>query len=66
MKLTVNGNHRESPADQTVASLLGEMGMDGRPVAVEVNSQLVPKRQHENVTLRDGDVIELVTLVGGG
>jgi thiamine biosynthesis protein ThiS len=33
---------------------------------VEVNRKVVPRRQHAEHTLRDGDTVEIVTLVGGG
>jgi len=66
MKLTVNGETRELPDGASIDELLEAMGLAGQPVAVEVNRQVVPKRQHEQHTLRDGDTIELVTLVGGG
>jgi thiamine biosynthesis protein ThiS len=35
-------------------------------VAVEVNRQLVRRIAHEAHVLHEGDVIEVVTLVGGG
>jgi thiamine biosynthesis protein ThiS len=33
---------------------------------VEVNRSLVPRRERDARELRDGDVVEIVTLVGGG
>ncbi len=65
MKITVNGQTRRTEA-RTVAELLAEMGMAGKPVAVERNKQVVPRRDHERTELAEGDVLELVTLVGGG
>jgi len=64
--LTVNGAARRAPAGLSVAALLVECGLAGRPCAVEVNRALVPKSRHGATALRDGDVVELVTLVGGG
>jgi len=66
MQLTVNGETRELPDHATVADLLAEMKLAGQPVAVEVNRNVVPKRQHAAHALNDGDRVELVTLVGGG
>lgn len=67
MKLQVNGESFDLPADSaTVAQLVQQMGLSGQPVAVEVNRQLVPKRRHAEAALHEGDVIEVVTLVGGG
>jgi sulfur carrier protein len=67
MKLTINGESREFQRESlTVAALLAEMGLAGRPVAVELNREVVFKRDHAFTLLRDGDRIELVTMVGGG
>ncbi|MAE65349.1 MAG: thiamine biosynthesis protein ThiS [Phycisphaeraceae bacterium] len=65
MNLTINGETRQTQA-ATVRELLSSMGIAERPVAVEVNRQIVPRRAHEQTELHDGDVIEIVTLVGGG
>jgi sulfur carrier protein len=66
MLLTVNGQPREAPDETTVAALLEQLRLDGKPVAVEVNLELVPKQRHAEHRLRDGDKLEIVTLVGGG
>lgn len=65
MKLTINGQSRELDADR-VDRLLEVLEMAGQAVAVELNQQVVPKRDHATTPLKDGDVLELVTLVGGG
>lgn len=67
MKLTLNGQTYDLPGDRaTVADLVAALGFAKQAVAVEVNRQLVPKRRHTESSLRDGDVVEVVTLVGGG
>ncbi len=64
--LTVNGAARAAPAGLNVAGLLIECGLANKPCAVEVNKKLVPKARHATTVLNTGDVVELVTLVGGG
>lgn len=66
MKIILNGQPNDLPADQTVAQLVAAKGLVGRAVAVEINRQIVPRREHDTHTLQDGDEIEIVTLVGGG
>lgn len=66
MTITLNGEQRELADGSTVADLLRELGLAGRPVAVEVNRSVVARRSHDQHTLADGDTIEMVTLVGGG
>lgn len=66
MTVTVNGETKQLPDAQAVSDLIEALGLSQRPVAVEVNRRLVPKSQHGTVVLKDGDTVELVTLVGGG
>jgi thiamine biosynthesis protein ThiS len=53
-------------AGTTVASLIGELGLGDRKVAVERNREVVPRAQHATTVLADGDRLEVVTFVGGG
>lgn len=64
--ILVNGERRQIPQQQTVRELVVLLGFKDKPVAVEVNRQLVPRRQHEQHHLSEGDVVEVVTFVGGG
>jgi len=66
MQVTVNGKAQQVDAGRTVAELVADLGLAGRAVAVEVNRQIVPRRNHEDHALSEGDEIEIVTLVGGG
>ena len=66
MQVTVNGQARQTAQDVTVAALLDELRLAGKPVAVEVNLQLVPRPCHAEHRLAEGDRLEIVTLVGGG
>lgn len=66
MKITVNGEEKALEPGTTVRQLIQSLGLDQRPVAVEVNRELVPKALHEQTALQDGDHVEMVTLVGGG
>ena len=66
MNVVVNGESRQVPDGRTVRQLIADEGLAGRAVAVELNKALVPKKAHDATPLREGDVVELVTLVGGG
>jgi sulfur carrier protein len=66
MKIVINGQDREVASTTTVAQLIEQLGIETRHVAVEVNLELVPRAQHRTHQLRDGDQMEVVTLVGGG
>ncbi|MCA1685290.1 MAG: sulfur carrier protein ThiS, partial [Planctomycetia bacterium] len=66
MIITLNGERREVPEALTVAGLLRHLGVRSEQVAVEVNRNLVGRKRHEETPVADGDVLEVVTLVGGG
>jgi len=66
MQIIVNGQARQIADDTTVASLLDELKLAGKPLAVEVNLELIPRQRHAQHRLAEGDRLEIVTLVGGG
>ena len=66
MQATVNGEPMELPEDITVTGLLQRLGVRGDRVAVERNGEVVKKERHGEQTLAHGDVLEIVTFVGGG
>ena len=65
MQLTVNGEAHEIPDGSTVLGLLTHLGLTG-PVAVERNTEVVPRAEHPTALLQSDDVIEVVHFVGGG
>lgn len=62
----VNGERRTFEGALTVAELLERFALAPQRVAVELNEQLVRRAQFGQTTLREGDRVEIVTLVGGG
>jgi sulfur carrier protein len=66
MTVYVNGEQKEVPEGTTVQGLVLLAGLGQAACAAEVNKQIVPKKRHADTALREGDRIELVSLVGGG
>lgn len=64
--VTVNGEAHELDDGTTVAALVARFNLAPPRVAVEVNEDLVPRRNYETTALKDGDRVEIVTFVGGG
>lgn len=62
----INGLDRELPSGLTMSALLDQLALAPVRVAVEVNRELLPRRDFSETTIRDGDRIEIVTFVGGG
>jgi sulfur carrier protein len=66
MQVTINGTVRILDEGLTIAQLLVQLGKNPKFLAVERNYQLVPRTKHVESPLAEGDVLEIVTLVGGG
>ena len=64
--VTVNGAARAVAAGATALDVVAALGLERRPVAVEVNGRVVPRRDLGGCMLQAGDRLEIVTLVGGG
>ena len=66
MNLVVNGDPLTIDEGATLTALIVHLGLDRGPVAVERNGAVVPRAEHCETRLQDGDQIEIVHFVGGG
>ena len=66
MDILVNGTPRQAGQGLTLAGLLAELDLRGKRLAVEVNEDVVPRSQHPQYALEDGDRVEIVHAIGGG
>jgi sulfur carrier protein len=69
MKLSINGQDREfSELDREprLALLVELLKMKSDRIAIERNGNIMPRSTWADVTLKDGDRLELVQFVGGG
>lgn len=61
----INGKD-EAAAGMALKDYLEQNGYPAGGVAVECNEEIIPKNQYGTYILKDGDVIEVVSFVGGG
>ena len=66
MQVQVNGERHELRDESLLSDLLKELSLALERVAVELNSQVVRRKEWPNTILRDGDRVEIVHFVGGG
>lgn len=66
LEITVNGDRLTVPDGTTVTELVALLGLGDRTVAVERNREVVPRATHGSAILQAGDVLEIVSFVGGG
>lgn len=64
--LRINGQPRQFPAPLSIAELMVRLDLAGKRVAVERNGEIVPRSQHGDTRVVDGDQLEIVVAVGGG
>ena len=66
MQIQLTGEAMELPEATTVAGLIERLELTGKRLAVELNEDIVPRSQHPDITLNDGDRVEVVHAIGGG
>ena len=66
MTITLNGDRREIAGPLSVSTLLEQLEIDARRVAVELNLAVVKKAAYDSSVIEDGDEVEIVNFVGGG
>ena len=66
MTITLNGQNHTLPEGSSISQLVESLKLRPEHVAVECNRRLVSRKLHHETVLREGDVVEVVTLVGGG
>jgi thiazole synthase len=64
--VTINGELRHLNAALSLTDLLSALGQDPAKVAVERNLEIVPRSKYGEVTVADGDKLEIVHFIGGG
>ena len=64
--LQVNGRRVELDGPTALLTYLEKLGVSPRAVAVELNGVIIERSVYEDATLSDGDVVEIVRMVGGG
>jgi len=66
MKVVINGQEQELPRPMTIAEYVEGLPVPARHVAVAKNGEVVPRHRWPEVTIEEGDVLEVVRMVGGG
>ena len=69
MKIKINGEETNLELDQEnalLSNVLNSMGYKPNTIVVELNNLIVNSIQWEKVKLKDGDNLEIVSIVGGG
>ena len=69
MKLKINGKTKtfyNSPEELVLESVLKNLGYKPQLVVVELNGEIINPKFWIITKIKDGDCLEVVTIVGGG
>ena len=63
--IQINGKEYQFDSKK-LTSVLEDFEYDRRLIAVEINEEIIPKANYDDTVLKSGDVVEIVSFVGGG
>ncbi len=67
MNLKINGNIKSfDDTSMTIEGLVIQLNLLGKRIAIEKNGMIISKSEFQNITLQEGDQLEIVGAVGGG
>jgi thiazole synthase len=66
IQIQVNGEQRGFRADATVGDLLRELAIKTERVAVELNLEIMDRKDFDHRSLKQGDRVEILSFIGGG
>jgi sulfur carrier protein len=66
IQIQVNGEPHGCKANATVGDLLRELTIKTERVAVELNLEILDRKEFEHRNLKQGDRVEILSFIGGG
>jgi len=66
IKIKVNGKFSTINENLSLFTLLNQLKIPLKKVAIELNHEIVDKKKLNNITLKKDDKIEIVHFIGGG
>lgn len=66
MQITINGETRELKENATIVEMLDNLALPAERIAIELNREVIRKKDWASVVLNNADKIEIIHFVGGG
>ena len=66
ISVSINGAVHHFDVPVNIVTLLEQMQLGGKRIALECNGEIIPRGQFNQRLLTDGDRLEIVVAVGGG
>jgi sulfur carrier protein len=62
----LNGESKNIAEGTLLSQLIEQLELGGKRLAVEINCEIIPRSQHADYVIHEGDKIEIVHAIGGG
>jgi sulfur carrier protein len=66
INLMVNGQEQQCKVETLLTDLLLQLKMNPQLVAIEYNGEILHRQFWSGTVIEEGDILEVVTIVGGG
>ena len=66
INILINGERKEVAAELNLTRLLETLALPAERIAIELNREVVRKKDWADIFIKDADRIEIVHFVGGG
>jgi sulfur carrier protein len=64
--MKVNGKEMELGNKQVVTDLIKELNLNAEKIVIEIDRKIVSKEDFEKYELKESNIIEVISFVGGG
>ncbi len=66
MRVRINGEEKTIPDGLSIQKMLDICGQTPEGLVVERNGKIIDRQQFDSLPVQEGDVFELIRIVGGG
>ncbi len=66
IKIKINGKAKTIEDNSKLSSIIKNLNVPLKKVAIELNNEIVDKKKLNNINLKKNDKIEVVHFIGGG
>ncbi|WBF65634.1 MAG: sulfur carrier protein ThiS [Candidatus Kinetoplastibacterium crithidii] len=66
MKIQLNGKELDVQNNISISELLSSLQHDNKKIAIELNGNIIQKNRYHETFLKNEDIVEIVSAIGGG
>jgi len=66
MIVKINGQQEKIPLNSSVENMVSNLNLEAERIVVELNEKIIKKIEWRHTIIKENDVIELISFVGGG